>query len=213
MLGVQDAVHDRIAHVQVGRRHVDLGTQDARAVGKLASLHALEQIQIFFDRAIAVGTVFAGLGQRAPVLADFIGRQVVDVGLALFDQLDRPLVELAKIIRCVEQAVPVETEPLDIFLDRLDVLDIFLLGIGVVEAQVGVSAELVGQPEVDADRLGMPDVEVSIGLRRKAGLHPAVVLVGLEIFGDAVAQEIRRTRFRGGIFVHLGLGGWGIHKI
>ena len=74
MLGMQDAVHHRIAHVQVRRGHVDLGAQHARAVGKLAGAHALEQVEILFDRAIAIGAVLAGLGQRAAILANFFGR-------------------------------------------------------------------------------------------------------------------------------------------
>ncbi len=73
MLGVQDAVHHRIAHVEVGRRHVDLGAQGARAIGKLAGLHAREQIEILFDAAVAVGALLAGLGERAAILADFVG--------------------------------------------------------------------------------------------------------------------------------------------
>ena len=65
-------------------------------------------------------------------------RQIVDVGLAGLDQLDRPLVELVEIVGGVEEAVPVEAEPLDVFHDGVDVLGVFLLGIGVVEAQVGL---------------------------------------------------------------------------
>ena len=42
MLGMQDAVHHRVAHIEVGRRHVDLGAQNLGAVGELARLHALE---------------------------------------------------------------------------------------------------------------------------------------------------------------------------
>ena len=42
--GVKDAVHDRIAHVEVGRGHVDLGAQNARAVGELAGFHSLKEV-------------------------------------------------------------------------------------------------------------------------------------------------------------------------
>ena len=82
MLGVQDAVHHRVAHVEVGRGHVDLGPQGARAVGKFAGLHALEQVEVLFDGAVAIGAVLARLGQRAAVLAHFLGGQIADVGLA-----------------------------------------------------------------------------------------------------------------------------------
>ena len=85
--GVQDAVHDGIAHIQVGRRHVDFGAQHAGAVRELALLHADEQVEIFLDRPIAIGAVFAGLGQSAAVLADLVGREVVDVRFSFFDEL------------------------------------------------------------------------------------------------------------------------------
>ena len=38
MLGVQDAVHDRVAEQQVRVRHVDFGSQHLLAVGELLSL-------------------------------------------------------------------------------------------------------------------------------------------------------------------------------
>ena len=96
--GVQDAVHDRVAHVEVGRGHVDLRPQRARAVGKLAGPHPPEQVEVLLDRAVAVGAVAARLGERAAVLADLVGRQVADVGLAGLDQLLGPLVELLEVV-------------------------------------------------------------------------------------------------------------------
>ena len=59
MLGVQDAVEHRIAQVDVAGRHVDLGAQHARAVGKFAGAHAAEQIEIFLDAAAAIGALGA----------------------------------------------------------------------------------------------------------------------------------------------------------
>jgi len=49
------------------------------------------------------------------------------------------------------------------------------------------------------------DVQISVGLGRKARLDASVVLVGPEVFDDPVAQEIRRTRFRGGVDTRLWL--------
>ena len=162
-----------------------------------------KQIQILFHRAIAIRAVFARLGQRAAILANFLGRQIVDVSLAILDQLDRPLVELIEIIRSVEEPVPVEAEPLHVGLDRVDVLGLFLLGIGVVEAQIRVSAEFVGQSEVEADRLGVADVQIAVGLGRKARLHPAVVFVGLQIVENDVADKVGRPRLWDGVFAGL----------
>ena len=53
MLGVDDAVHDRVAEQHVGVGHVDLGAQDLFAVGEFALLHALEQVEVLLDGAVA----------------------------------------------------------------------------------------------------------------------------------------------------------------
>jgi hypothetical protein len=68
-----DAVDHRIAQVDVGRGHVDLGAQGLAAVGELARLHAPEQVEILLDRAVAEGAVAPLLGQRAAVLAHLLG--------------------------------------------------------------------------------------------------------------------------------------------
>ena len=113
-VGVQDAVHDGVAHVDVGRGHVDFGAEDAGAVGEFAGLHASEEVEIFFDGAVAIGAVFAGLGEGAAVLADFVGGEVVDVGFAGLDQLHGPFVELVEVVGGEAEAFPVEAEPVDV---------------------------------------------------------------------------------------------------
>jgi hypothetical protein len=71
MLGVQNAIHDRIAHIKVRRRHVDFGAQHARSVGKLAFVHALKKVEVLLHLAVAMGTFFPGLGECAAILANF----------------------------------------------------------------------------------------------------------------------------------------------
>ena len=114
MFGVEDAVHDRVAHIHVGRGHVDFCSQHTRPVGEFASLHAGEEVKIFFNTPAAEGAVFARLGQAAAELADLVDGLVVDVRFAILDELDRPLVELIKIIRGIAGAVPLEAEPADV---------------------------------------------------------------------------------------------------
>ncbi len=55
----------------------------------------MKEVEIFFDGAVAIGAVLAGLGEGAAMLADLVGGEVVDVSLAGFDELEGPLVELA----------------------------------------------------------------------------------------------------------------------
>ena len=71
----------------------------ARAVGKLAGLHALEQIEVFRDAAVAE-RAFLGV---AAVFVGFVRRQVADVGLALFDERDGVFVDLVEIVGGVER--------------------------------------------------------------------------------------------------------------
>ena len=49
VVGPLDAVHHRVAHVDVRRGHVDLRPQRAAAVGELAGPHPLEQVEILGD--------------------------------------------------------------------------------------------------------------------------------------------------------------------
>jgi len=68
-----DPVDRRVAHVKVGRSHIDFGPQHPAALRKFTRAHACEQIQIFRDTPVAIGAVLAGLGQRPPVFPDLIG--------------------------------------------------------------------------------------------------------------------------------------------
>ena len=167
--GVQDAIHDRVAQVEVGRGHVDLGPQRARAVGKLAFAHAVEQVEVFRGIAIAVRAVPAVRGERAAVLADLVRRQVADVRFAALDQRDRPLVQLLEIVAGEQQPVfVIGSEPADVLDDRIDVFLLFLDRVRVIEAQVELPAVLLGQPVVEQDALGVSDVQIPVGLGRKA---------------------------------------------
>ena len=189
-VGVDDPVEDGVAQVDVRRGHVDPGAQDAGAVRELAAPHPLEQVEALLDGPVAPRAVPAGLGQRAAVLADLVGREVVDVGVAGPDQVDRPGVQLLEVVRgVVEVLAPVEAEPAHVGLDRVDVLLLLLDRVGVVEAEVAAAAELAGDAEVEADRLGMADVEVAVRLGREAG-DDRSDSAGAQVGGDDVADEV-----------------------
>ena len=123
-----------------------------------------------------------------------LGGQVADVGLAGLDQLDGPLVELVEVVGGVEEAVvPVEAQPAHVLHDRIDVL-LSLPSSGLVSSKrrLDLPPNSVGQAEVQADRLGVADVQVAVGLRRKARVHAALVLVRLQVVENDVADEIGR---------------------
>ncbi len=113
----------------------------ARAVRELAGAHAREQVEVLLDRAVAVRAVLPGLGQRAAVLADLArrsGRRRRPCPSWM--SCDGVLVELLEVVRgVVELLAPVEAEPADVVLDRLDVLDV-LLASGWCRRSAGCSA-------------------------------------------------------------------------
>ena len=61
---------------------------------------------------------------------------------------------------------------------------LFLGRVGVVEAQVALAAELVGEAEVQADGLGVADVQVAVGLGRKAGVDASPYLLVRQVVED-----------------------------
>ena len=146
--GAQDAVHHRVAHVEIGRIHVDFGTKRSGAVGKFAGAHALEQVEVLVNAAVAIGAFLTQFRERTTILAHFLGAQVVNVGLARLNELNRPLVELVEVVGCVVETFPLPTEPFDIANDGIDVFLLLFLRVGVVEAQVRMAAELRRQSKV-----------------------------------------------------------------
>ena len=191
MVGVADAVDRRVAHVDVRRRHVDAGAEHLAAVREFAGAHALEEVQVLLDRALASGRLLAGLGQGAAVFLELVLGELADVGLSHFDKLKCVFVHLVEIVGRVEETVlPVGAEPLHVFEDGLDVLGVFLHGIRVVEAEVELAAELLRGAEVQADALRMADVEVAVRLRRETRLDRAAVLAGFEVLADDLVDEV-----------------------
>jgi hypothetical protein len=208
---VQDAIEHRIAHIQIGRSHVDLGPQRARAVGEFAGPHPPKQFEILRRRALAVGAVLARRGERAAIFAHLLGVQIADEGLAGRDQLLGPIVKLLKIIRGIKQPVlPIEAQPADAVLDRVDVLDVLLAGIRIVEAQIAQPTVALREPEIQADALGVADVQIPVRLGRKAGVDPSGIFAGAIVLLDNLLDEVqpplglRRSITAGASFFGLG---------
>jgi len=172
VMGAQDAVEDRVAHVHIAGGHVDLGAQNHRAIGKFAGLHAGKQVEGLLGAAVAPGAWYARAGQGAATLAHLLGCLLTDIGQTLFDQVAGQVIHFREIVRGkVEAVAPVIAEPVDVLLDRLDVFDIFLARVGVIHPQIADAAVFFRGAEIDHDRLGMADMQVAIRLGRETGMH------------------------------------------
>ena len=71
------------------------------------------------------------------------------------------------------------------------VLHVFGEGIRVVEAEVANPTVFLSNPEAEGDGFGVPYVEEPVGLRGKAGLHPAPVGAFVLMFRHDSPDEIR----------------------
>ena len=189
VVAAQDAVERGIAHQHVGRGHVDLGAQNARAVREFAIAHALEEIKVLLDAAVAVGAVDAGSGEGAAVFAHLLAGLIVHVSHALADEVACDLVELFKEIRGEVQFVPRKAQPFNVVLDVFDEHRVLLGGVGVVKAQVALAAVLFGNAKVYAQGLGVTDVQKAVRLGWKARAHVVVATAG-EVLVDKFLDKV-----------------------
>ena len=196
MGGKLNPVKERVPEHHVRMGHVNLGAEDLFALSVFPGLHLAEETKVLFHAAVAPGAVFARLIDRSSTKADFLLGLVVHIGESHGNKLLSPLVELVEIVGGVELPVPLETEPVDIFLDGIHVFGVLLGRVGVIVAKVRLTAVLLGKPEIQADALGVAKVEVSIGLRRETG-HNGAYLAGGEVRFDDFFDEIKLPRLFG----------------
>ncbi len=124
--------------------------------------------------------------------SNLLGAQRVHVREPQLDESFGCLVELLEIIRGVREAIaPVESQPVHILLDGIDVLLVFLVRVGIVVTQVGAPAGLFGHAEIEADRHHVADVQVAVRLRRKPR-DDFLVFPGREVVMDDLADKVPR---------------------
>ena len=87
--------------------------------------------------------------------------------------------------------MPVEPQPSDVGLDRLDIFRIFGGRIGIVESQVAKAAwGVIRYAEIQADRFRVPDMEIAVRLRWKTRNHSTAMFAGCVIGGHDVADKV-----------------------
>ena len=141
---------------------------------------------------------------------DFVKGQIANKSFAFFDELFGEIVKLFVIIGREEFFVgPIETEPADVFLNGIDVFDVFARRVGVVETKMADAAAIFvfeSNAEVEADRFGVADVEVTVGFWRETRHNAAAMFTSAVVLGNDFADEIAGD---GGSIRVLGGGGSG----
>ena len=121
---------------------------------------------------------------------------VVHVYLANVDEMAGPGVELLEVFGGKAQVLcPVESEPLHVTLDRIDVLHPLLCWVRVIKAQVAAAAEFLRELIIRHDRLRLPQVEVAVRLGWKAR-NCDTRAAGLDVRRYDAEDEIAGARSR-----------------
>ena len=82
-----------------------------------------------------------------------------------------------------------ETKPLNVFFDGVDVFVVFFFGVGIVKTQVAQTVINIRQTEVQADGFGVADVQIAVWLGRETGLD-GCMFTAFEVFFDDGADEM-----------------------
>ena len=192
---IQHTIDQRIAeqHVRVG--HIDLGTKYQCARLTLTAVHKLKQLQVLLHRTVTIGTVRTRTGGRTLLLGYHLGTLFVHVGTTILNKPYGKVPELLEVVAGVVDVSPLESEPLNIMFDALDIFRILLLGVGVIKAQVTLATVFLSQPEVDGDSFRVTDMQVTVRLRRETCLNPVAVLPFCQVVNHHLLDETHRTPF------------------
>ena len=105
------------------------------------------------------------------------------------------MVDLLEVVGRKEHLVAeVVPQPAHVGDDAVDVLFLFLDGVGVVKAQVELAAEVTRDPGIDRQCLGVADVQVAVGLRGEARVHSAVEATRSDVLDHGRADEVSGER-------------------
>ena len=191
-----DAVHDRVAEVHIRVRHVNFRTEYHFAFFYLAALHRFEELQVLFNRTIAVRRSHTRFGRCTFLLGDLLCCLLIDIGFSLFDEADSEVVELLEIVGGIEDLSPFETEPADVALDGLYVFGVLFSRVGIVETQVTNAVVFLSDTEIHADCLDVADMQVSVRLRRETRLNTSAIYSLSEVFFYDLLNKIEAPSLR-----------------
>ena len=204
---IDNAVDDRVAEVDVGRSHVNLGAEAVRTFSEFTSAHATEEIEVFFYATIAIGGETAGFLRDATISLPLLLGEFAHIGLTATNQFLGNLPHGVKHIASVEELVPLVTQPGDILLQLLHELISFLRRVRIVHTQVALTIEVARHTKVHPHSLRVANVDPTIGFGRKTGHYGTVILTSSEVFFNPLTQKVTcgigfSDRSRRGIFFH-----------
>ena len=186
----QNTVNDGIAHVDVGRRHIDLCAQTLFPVGIFSFAHFGKELEVFRNAPVPPGAFLAALGKRAAGSADFRRAHVAHESLAVLYQFNRVIIDLFEIIGSISFLIPFESQPADIAPDSVHKFRLFLGRIGIVEKQIALAVIFFLDTEVDAHAFRVPYVKIPVRFGRETRIN-AFDFAAFQFFVDDLFDKIR----------------------
>ena len=133
VIGMANAINDRVAHHNIRMRHVNLQAKNMFPIFKFAITHLTKQLQILFGAAITIRTVFANLAKVTAIGVNIFSALAVNIGFAILNQNFCKLIEFVKVITgVIQMGAPIKTEPLHRIQNTICVFHIFFDGISVI---------------------------------------------------------------------------------
>ena len=129
------------------------------------------------------------LGQGSARFADLVSGLVIHISFPFLNQQRRHDCTSLQNNRTRTALFPIESEPLHVLLNGVNILNVFLHRVRIIEPQVRPSAEFIGQCEIDPYGLGMSNMQVAVRLRRKAG-NDFLDFTGLQVFGNNIFMKL-----------------------
>ena len=189
VMGMDDTIEKRVTEKHVRMSHVNLRTKALLTVSILSGLHVAEKLEVLLYASVTVWAFRSRHLDCSTTCADLLLSLVIHISQSLLYKFLSPLIELVEIVRSITLVLPLETEPLDVLLDGVNILGILLDRVCIVEAEVGLSAVFLGKAEIDADTLRMSDVKISVRFRRET-CHYGFTLAACEISFYDLLQKV-----------------------
>ena len=195
MRHIQHAIEDGVTEVHVRTCHVNLGAQHHLARFHLARIHLLKKTEALLCRTVTIRRVCSCLCWSSFLLSNLFCRLLIDVGPSLLNQRNSKIPQLLEIITGIIDVAPFEAQPLNVSLDCLNILCIFLLRVCIVHAKVAHATIFLSHTKVKRYRLGMSYMQIAIRLGRKTCLHPPSVLTFGQILHQLFFNKVERLLF------------------
>jgi hypothetical protein len=190
---LENSIKYGIPHVDIGMSHVDLCPEHALPFLELPSTHFFEKFLVLPGRPISVGRRNSRFRKSSPAAAYFFRILVIHIGQSFTDKLQSPRIKGIEVIRSVAKRGPGKTQPADILFYGLHIFRFFLGRVRIIETKITGASKSFRKTKVETYGLCMPYMEISVGLRGKAGDYRFHTLC-IQIIRNNLLQKIQRFR-------------------